>query len=177
MSTLKEELAILIGKYGINDVHDQLMNRMSLEYRYLKKIFEVKETKNTIVENKVKVAEKKVVEEKVADEKVVEEKVAEEEKKEENVEEQTKKFKDSKEQKVWQKEMEDKKRKELEEKGISPKTLLTKENLKKWIEEEGRTYSYIAREYTGTRDYDVSTAAKLYGIENTRKNLRINLKK
>jgi hypothetical protein len=65
--------------------------------------------------------------------------------------------------------MEDKKRKELEEKGISPKTLLTKENLKKWIEEEGRTYSYIAREFIGCRDSEVSAAAKLWGIKKKNK--------
>ena len=88
-----------------------------------------------------------------------------------------KKFKDSKEQKIWQKEQEEKKRKENLVKGINPKDLLTKENLKKWIEEEGRTYSYIAREYTGCKDSEVSSAAKLYNIENTHKNVMITAKK
>ena len=87
--------------------------------------------------------------------------------------EELKKFKDSKEQKIWQREMEEKKKKENLEKGISIKSLLTKENLKKWIEEEGRTYSYIAREYTGCKDTEVSAAAKLFGIESTRKNVLI----
>ena len=75
--------------------------------------------------------------------------------------------------KIWQKEQEDKKRKENEDKGINIKDLLTKENLKKWIEEEGRTYSYISREYVGCKDSEVSATAKAFGIENTRKNVLI----
>ena len=172
MASLKEELALLIGKYGVIQVHDELMNRMTLEYRYLRKLFEGKDSKKPV--------EKIVIVEEKTEEKVEEENkntvVSVEEKKEEKGEE-VKKFKDSKEQKAWQKEMEEKKKKELEAKGIQPKSLLTKENLKKWIEEEGRTFSYIAREYTGTRDYEVSSAAKLFGIENTRKNLTIQTKK
>ena len=168
MASLKEELALLIGKYGVIQVHDELMNRMTLEYRYLRKLFEGKDSKKPV--------EKLIIVDEKIEEKVEEENIVVEEKKEEKGEE-VKKFKDSKEQKAWQKEMEEKKKKELEGKGIQPKSLLTKENLKKWIEEEGRTFSYIAREYTGTRDYEVSSAAKLFGIENTRKNLTIQTKK
>jgi hypothetical protein len=92
------------------------------------------------------------------------------------VEEEVKKenkHRDPKEMKIWQKEQEDKKRKENEDKGINIKDLLTKENLKKWIEEEGRTYSYISREYVGCKDSEVSATAKAFGIENTRKNVLI----
>ena len=147
-SSLKEDLAILIGKYGMRDIHEALMNRISVEYSYIKKI----------MENKVEAKVEAKVEENI-------------------IEVKEKKFKDSKEQKIWQKEQEEKKRKENLVKGINPKDLLTKENLKKWIEEEGRTYSYIAREYTGCKDSEVSSAAKLYNIENTHKNVMITAKK
>jgi hypothetical protein len=74
-------------------------------------------------------------------------------------------YRDPKEMKQWQKEQEEKKRKENEIKGINSKDLLTKENLKKWLEEEGQTYSYIAREYVGCKDIEVSAIAKLLGIK------------
>jgi hypothetical protein len=73
--------------------------------------------------------------------------------------------------------MEEKKKKENLEKNISIKDLLTKENLKKWIEDEGRTYSYIAREHVGCKDTEVSAAAKAFNIENTRKQVTIQAKK
>lgn len=74
-------------------------------------------------------------------------------------------YRDPKEMKEWQKDQEEQKYKEYEKKGINPKDLLTKENLKKWLEEEGRTYSYIAREYVGCKDIEVSAIAKLFGIK------------
>ena len=60
---------------------------------------------------------------------------------------------------------------------MNPKDLLTKENLQKWIVEEGRTFSYISREYVGCKDSEVSSIAKAFGIENTRKNIMIHGKK
>ena len=75
--------------------------------------------------------------------------------------------------KEWQRAEEDKKKKENESKGVKKETLLTKENLKKWIEEEGRTFCYISREYVGCKDSEVSAAAKLFGIDTTRKNVTV----
>ena len=63
-----------------------------------------------------------------------------------------------------QKEAVAKKRKELEDKGITAKSLLTKENLQKWIG-EGCTYSKIAREYTGCTDAEIAAAAKEFGLQ------------
>lgn len=74
-------------------------------------------------------------------------------------------YRDPKEMKQWQKEQEEKKSKENENKGINPKDLLTKGNLKKWLEDEGRTYSYIAREYVGCKDIEVAAIAKLFGVK------------
>jgi hypothetical protein len=162
MASLKDELNLLIAKYSIQNVNTTLQARMKEDYEYLKSLYAKKEEVIKVKEEVVKVKEEVV---KVKEEPTV--------KVEEEIKDQ-KKYRDPKEMKIWQKEQEDKKRKENEEKGINVKDLLTKENLKKWIEEEGRTYSYISREYVGCKDSEVSAAAKVFGIENTRKNVLIN---
>jgi len=180
MNNLSDDLNMLVGHYGLAAVHSTLQTRIKEEYEYLKKLFEKKSDveQKPVKEKKVEsvVVESVVVEPVVVKNEVVETEVVETEVVETVETEKTeepKKFKDSKEQKIWQREMEEKKKKENLEKGISINSLLTKENLKKWIEEEGRTYSYIAREYTGCKDTEVSAAAKLFGIESTRKNVLI----
>jgi len=169
--SLQDELNILIGKYSIRDIHMALEKRMRNEYDYLNRIYgEKKIVKKDTEENHVVTNHVPVV-------KVVSEEVGSETVEQPPAEQNQKKFKDSKEQKLWQREMEEKKKKENLEKGISIKSLLTKENLTKWIEEDNRTYSYIAREYVGCKDSEVSAAAKAFGIENTRKNVMIHAKK
>ena len=153
---MEEELNALLGKYGIVPVHIYLEQRMKQDYNYLKKFFEKKVVEQKPVEQKP--VEKSEVVEPVATNEVVEETTE-------------KNFKDPKEMKKWQKEMEEKKRTEQEAKGINPKDLLTKENLQKWYGEEGRTFSYISREYVGCKDTEVSNAVKIFGIVNTRKNV------
>lgn len=168
---LNDDISLLIGSYGIVAVHKALQKRMKDDYEYLKTLFdEVKEKKQIVKEEKKNVEKEVIPEVKDANE-VVDLPNDSEEKTEE------KKYRDPKEMKVWQKEQEDKKRKENEAKGIKPKDLLTKENLKKWIEDEGRTYSYIAREHVGCKDTEVSAAAKAFNIENTRKQVTIQAKK
>lgn len=162
MEGLTNELSLLISKYGIRDVNRALQSRMKEDYEYLKTIFlkeEKREVKKEVKVESVEPESEPTIE--IREEAPI-------------TEVKEKKFKDSKEQKVWQKEQEEKKLKENHAKGVKPKDLLTKENLKKWIEEEGRTYSYISREYVGCKDSEVSAAAKVLGIENTRKNLMIH---
>ena len=166
--SLKDDLSMLIATYGIRDIHMALMSRMETDYHYLKKIMEKEEKKVKPVEVKEEVVETK---KQVNPVEVKEEK---HEETNEEVEEKEKKYRDPKEMKTWQKEQEEKKRKENETKGIKPKDLLTKENLQKWYGEEGRTFSYISREYIGCKDTEVSAAVKLYNIENTRKNLVVH---
>lgn len=74
-------------------------------------------------------------------------------------------FKNPKEAKAWQKEQELKKKQELSDSGILPNTLLTKENLERWIIQDSRTYAYIAREYVGLPEAMVSETAKAFGIQ------------
>lgn len=74
-------------------------------------------------------------------------------------------FTNPKEAKVWQKEQELKKKQELSDAGILPNSLLTKENLERWIVQDSRTYAYIAREYVGLPEAMVSETAKAFGIQ------------
>lgn len=74
-------------------------------------------------------------------------------------------FTNPKEMKAWQKEQELKKKQELSDAGILPNSLLTKENLERWIVQDSRTYAYIAREYVGLPEAMVSETAKAFGIQ------------
>jgi len=74
-------------------------------------------------------------------------------------------FRDPKEVKEYQKKAEETKRKENDALGIQVHTILTKENLKQWIEEEGRTYAWVAREKAGCADTQVAATAQMMGIK------------
>ncbi len=57
-----------------------------------------------------------------------------------------------------------KKNKELLQKGIKPESLLTKENLTKWLG-EGMSYMRIAREEVGLPENQISAMAKQFGLQ------------
>ncbi len=57
----------------------------------------------------------------------------------------------------------EKKRAELEAQGIVPESLVTKENLEKWLG-AGLSYQRIAKELTGCHDSYISTIAKSFGL-------------
>jgi hypothetical protein len=73
----------------------------------------------------------------------------------------------SKDLKAWQKEQELKKLADLTARGIVPESLLTAENIKKWIEDEHRTFAYVAREYVGMPEARVADFAKEHGVKST----------
>lgn len=54
--------------------------------------------------------------------------------------------------------------KELTEKGIKPESLLTKENLSKWLG-EGLSYMRVAREYVGVHENEIAAVAKTFGLQ------------
>lgn len=54
--------------------------------------------------------------------------------------------------------------KELTEKGVRPESLLTKENLSKWLG-EGMSYMRIAREQTGVHENEIAAIAKTFGLQ------------
>jgi hypothetical protein len=53
---------------------------------------------------------------------------------------------------------------ELKEKGINPQSLLTKENLTKWLG-EGMSYMRIAREIAGVPENEIAALAKTFGLQ------------
>lgn len=74
-------------------------------------------------------------------------------------------FRDPKDIKKWQKEQEEKKASELKAAGVNPASLLTEENMRKWVVEEKKTFAAIARENVGLPDVVVAAEAKKYGIQ------------
>jgi len=74
-------------------------------------------------------------------------------------------FRDPKDIKKWQKEQEDNKATELRAKGINPVSLLTEENMRKWIVDEKKTFAAIAREYVGLSDGVIASEAKRHGLQ------------
>ena len=74
-------------------------------------------------------------------------------------------FRDPKEMKEYQRSAVEAKRKENEQAGLQPSHFLTKENLTKWIEEEGQTYAWVAREKAGCPETQVSATAQMMGIK------------
>lgn len=79
-------------------------------------------------------------------------------------EQEPSKFRSPAEVKEFQRQAVEKKHLELEAQGISSSSILTKENLTKWIDEEGNTYAWVAREKAGCSEEEVSTIAKSFGI-------------
>lgn len=57
-----------------------------------------------------------------------------------------------------------KKYQELVSKGVTPKSLLTKENLERWVK-EGLSYTQIARDHVGIDAEEIGAIAKGFGIK------------
>ena len=171
---MESELRELIGKYGLTAIHKAIDKEMMDTFAYLSGIYmpekvekvEKKPKKNIIVEEVIE-AESATEEIEEVDpsvkQVVIESAKKEPAEKKVSIEKQ-KMYDEIKAVKESQKEAVAKKRKELEEKGITPQSLLTKENLQKWIS-EGCTYSKIARDYVGCTDSDVAGAAKAFGLQ------------
>ena len=188
MSDIESEIRKLVSSYGYQYVNDTLQSMMKNEYTYLSKLFQtiatpviVAPTITTIVSQPIvaikkqkKVKKVKVVDQpKVTEPKVTEPKieepantlVLEEEIKEVIVTNPTPTYRDPKEIKEYQKTEEEKKRKENEESGIELSQILTKENLKQWIEVEGHTYAWVAREKAGCKESQIAATAQMMGIK------------
>ena len=74
-------------------------------------------------------------------------------------------FRDPKEVKAFQKAAEQEKHKENVAAGIDVSKILTKDNLKQWIEQEGHTYAWVAREKAGCPDTHVAATAQMMGVK------------
>lgn len=74
-------------------------------------------------------------------------------------------FRDPKDVKEYQRKAEETKKKENDALGIQVHSVLTKENLKQWVENEGHTYAWVAREKAGCPDTQVAATAQMMGIK------------
>lgn len=182
---MDQDIFALVGKYGFKALHSRLNEIMRAEFEYLKSQFDAapaeavqpqqpqqpqplqqpqqtqlpvktskkgrkpytKKSKTTAVEQPI-VSEEPEIKDVIV--------VA-------PVERQG--FRDPKEVKAFQKAAEEAKHKENVAAGIDVSQILTKENLKQWIEQEGHTYAWVAREKAGCPDTQVAATAQMMGVK------------
>jgi CO dehydrogenase/acetyl-CoA synthase alpha subunit len=169
------DIYALVAKYGFKNLHIRLEEIMRDEYAYFQTKFQVPVViPNTIIVSEVQ--EKKQRKTKVKKAQLVEpiEQSEDVQLSLENTElkdvivtvtEKTNNFRDPKEMKEFQKNAVEAKRKENEAAGLSPADFLTKENLRQWIEEEGKTYAWVAREKAGCPETQVAAQAQMMGLK------------
>jgi hypothetical protein len=166
---LIESLKDLAVKHSYMKVHMELLALMKQEYTALKGFFEAEVPKKKVsVKATEVVAPVEAVPAKVlANTKIKIIKNTPDQQQEQQQEQQqgSKPRMDSKELKAWQKEQEAKKLAELTAAGTNPESLLTAESIKCWIEDEGRTFAYVAREYVGLPEATVADFAKSHGVK------------
>jgi hypothetical protein len=184
---MEGELRSLIGRYGMRAVHEGLMKEMQDTFSYLQSVFPVKNEIVMPVSHFVPTVEvvKSTIPENIVHESVIVEKVTGDadsldgDTEETPVDPTVKQItiaSDSKpkvaktavvvkHQKQQHREEVDKKRAELLGKGVKPESLLTEENLRKWLG-QGYSYQKIAKE-TGVHEVQVSNVCKSYGLQSS----------
>lgn len=173
---MEAELRALIGKYGIKDVHQELEKQCREAYEYLQKAFTPLENatpnpkpipppaapkpsrviKNPIIIPEIPHVEPAVVEVPIPtpvdpDVKTV------------TITKQ-KSIEEKKQEKQQHRDAVELKRQELVAKGIKPESLLTKENLQKWLN-SNLSYMKIARDHVGLHETTISSVAKSFGLQ------------
>ena len=172
------DIYALVGKYGFKSIHSRLVEIMRQEYNFLRTQFEsvpivpevvapVKQPDNNSKKPRKQKSKKvpEAVKPTVPIDTVLLSPADATEIKDVIVNLNEKGFRDPKEVKEFQKIAEEAKRKENDAAGIQIFQILTKENLKKWVEDEGRTYAWVAREKAGCADTQVAATAQMMGIK------------
>ena len=175
----------LIGYYGFKKVHTRLLEMMKDEYEYLHSQFQQPSLPASIpsvlpvapialVEVPVVTVEKKKTRKPRA-KKIVESNLINTLVPEIPVEVESPEIKevilvppnlgDPKGWKEYQKKAEETKRRENDALGIQVHAILTRDNLKKWVEEEGQSYAWVAREKAGCPQEQVAATAQMMGIK------------
>ena len=170
------DIYALVAKYGYKNLHIRLTELMREEYLYFQKQFEPVNTIKEVVTQELPVVKRKSkvrVKTPIATSEVRE--VTEDVQLSSSdlelkdiivtVVEKTNNFRDPKEMKEYQKNAVEAKRKENEAAGLKATDFLTKENLKQWIEDEGRTYAWVAREKAGCPETQVAAQAQMMGLK------------
>lgn len=177
---MDQDIYALVGKYGFKSLHSRLTEIMKSEYEYLKGQFPVATAIQMPVPTNLHVTpqlEKPSVKRKytkksqVQPQAPVEEAVTVSESPEIKdilvVSPVQNGYRDPKEIKAFQKAGEDERQKLNQAAGVQLSQILTKENLKQWIEVEGHTYAWVAREKAGCPDTQVAATAQMMGIKST----------
>jgi hypothetical protein len=163
------DIYALVAKYGFKNLHVRLEEIMRDEYAYFQTKFQTPVSNPIVKELPVKKPQKKTSVKKVLSQVEQSEDVQlsleNVELKDVIVSVSEKTYRDPKEMKEFQKNAVEAKRKENEAAGLSPSHFLTKENLKQWIEDEGHTYAWVAREKAGCPETQVSATAQMMGIK------------
>ena len=182
---MDQDIFALVGKYGFKALHSRLNEIMRAEFEYLKSQFDaaplqiqptqqtqqpqpVQQPQQTQPPVKTSKKGRKPYTKKSKAVAVTEPIVSEEPEIKDvivvaPVERQG--FRDPKEVKAFQKAAEEAKHKENAAAGIDVSQILTKENLKQWIEQEGHTYAWVAREKAGCPDTQVAATAQMMGVK------------
>lgn len=182
---MDQDIFALVGKYGFKALHSRLNEIMRAEFEYLKSQFDAAPTEalqrqqpqplqqlqqpqqTQLPVKTIKKVRKPYT--KKSKTTAVEEPIVSEEPEIKDVivvapvERQG--FRDPKEVKAFQKAAEEAKHKENVAAGIDVSQILTKENLKQWIEQEGHTYAWVAREKAGCPDTQVAATAQMMGVK------------
>jgi len=172
------DIYALVAKYGFKNLHVRLEEIMREEYAYFQTKFQLPAPiviKELVQEIPVEKKQRKTKVKKALPVPVETEEQSEDvqlslqdtELKDVivTVTEKVNHFRDPKEMKEFQKNAVEAKRKENEAAGLSPSHFLTKENLRQWIEEEGKTYAWVAREKAGCPETQVAAQAQMMGLK------------
>jgi hypothetical protein len=172
------DIYALVAKYGFKNLHVRLEEIMREEYAYFQTKFQIPVP--IVIKELVQEAPVEKKQRKTKVKKALPVPVETEEQSEdvqlslENTElkdiivtvtEKVNHFRDPKEMKEFQKNAVEAKRKENEAAGLTPSHFLTKENLRQWIEEEGKTYAWVAREKAGCPETQVAAQAQMMGLK------------
>jgi len=172
---MDSDIYALVAKYGFKNLHIRLVQIMREEYLYFQSQFETsisppvkeivthveplkKKIKKTRVKSPVATSEVKETQD-------VQLSLENVEMKDVIVTVNEKVYRDPKEMKEFQKNAVEARKKENEAAGLTPADFLTKDNLKQWIEDEGKTYAWVAREKAGCPETQVAATAQMMGIK------------
>lgn len=187
---MDQDIFALVGKYGFEALHRRLNEIMRSEFEYLKGCFDKQQTQALQTQALQTQVEQAQVEQPQAKQNKPITEIAKKTRKpytkksKASIESQPivsevpeikdvivvapverQGFRDPKEVKAFQKSAEEAKQQENLAAGIDVSQVLTKENLKLWIEQEGRTYAWVAREKAGCPDTQVAATAQMMGIK------------
>jgi hypothetical protein len=175
------DIYALVAKYGFKQLHIRLEELMREEYAYFQLKFQT--TTSVVQEEQVKQVQHALpkrkkdkpirVKKPVQTSELLSEPNSEDvqvslddtEVKDVVVTVSEKVFRDPREMKEFQRAAVEAKQRENEALGLLPSNFLTKENLKQWIENEGQTYAWVAREKAGCPETLVSATAQMMGIK------------